>query len=77
MRCWQRPLRRRETRTREGSKRAVVRPVEKAFANKLFEEFKASRAVQLPETTRLRESQAETWHLVVLTANPRQESSVG
>lgn len=51
--------------------------VEKTLDDKVVEEGQARGAVKLPETTRLRQVQAEPRHLFVLTANTNQESIVG
>ena len=54
-----------------------MRPVEKMFDEKLFEEGQACCAVKLPESARLGEVQTEPRHFFVLTANASDESIVG
>ena len=72
----QRSLRRPGPSAGERDVRSVVRPVEKPLDDKLFEKRQARRAVKLPESTRLRERQAQTGHFVVLTTNASQETIV-
>jgi hypothetical protein len=49
---------------------AFVRLAEKPVLDKLFEQRLACDRIHVPQTTRLRASQLQPWHLGILTANP-------
>ena len=54
---------------RRGDVRALVRLAEEALLDELFEQLLACRDMHVPQTTRLRARQLQSWHFGVFTAN--------